>query len=1186
MKTKKLFMFISVSILGLFTFTSCKGHTHEYDSKYSYNEEAHWQKAMCEHTDEKQNYGSHTYGEFVVTKEATHEEDGSKKQTCSVCGYENIVVIEKLGHTYSNDWKNDATNHWHECSCGDKKDNAAHTYGEFVVTKDATHEEDGSKKQTCSVCGYENLVTIPALGHSYGTPSWAWDGYSGATATFPCENDTSHKEEVSATITSKVTKEATCEETGIRTYTATVIFGENTYTDTNTEVIQATGHTYGDFIFANAPTCENDGNVAHYQCSKCEKYFNAKKEEIDSIVIQATGHSEVIDAAVSATCESKGKTEGKHCSVCNKVLVAQQETEKLGHFIEKGICSVCGYVEPSLGLDFKLLEDGTYEIVGLGSCVKYNVLNIPDKYNGILVTSIGENAFLGSYFVDIIIPKTIKKIKADAFDNAFKNVYYNGTIEEWCNITFDKHTSNPKFYADNFYILDKNGTVEYNDTKFGLLTEVIIPNTITKIKAHSFNSFTSITSIEIPSSVTSIENDAFVGCTNLTSIEIPASVESIGDSAFYGCHRLVEVVNKSALTIEKGASSNGEIGCYALQIITDRKDSKLKTDNDFVLYEESEASTLLIRYNGDALDIEVPAKVTSIRSYAFYYCKNLTSITFQEGSKLTSIDSYAFYDCRNLTSIEIPASVESIGDAAFGYCINLRSIEIPASVTSIGVYTFYACRNLRSIEIPAGVESIGDNTFDSCENLRSITFEEGSKLTSIGLYAFYGCRNLTNIEIPANVESIGNSAFYGCFRLVEVVNHSLLEITNGSESYGHIGYYALKIITNEEKSKLYTDNDFVLYKESEDSIMLIGYNGNDTDIVIPSGVTSINSSAFYDYINLRSIEIPASVTSIGDDAFYGCYRLVEVVNHSLLEITKGSASYGYIGYYALQIITDRKDSKLYTDNDFVLYKEAEDSIILICYIGNAIDIVVPLGVTSINSYAFYDWKNLRSIEINASVTSIGDNAFEYCINLRSIEIKASVESIGDSAFEDCSKLVSITFEEGSKLTSIGNYAFRDCDSLTSIKIPAGVTRIGNYAFRNCSNLESIEIPTSVTSIGKYAFKNCSNLTSIKIPASVTSIGNYAFENCSNLESIEIPVSVESIGKDAFYDCYNLTSVYYTGTASDWANMDISDIGNSDLTDATIYYYSETEPSLNEEGTAYDDNYWHYVDGEVVVWTKL
>ena len=103
MKIKKVLMLISFSILGLVTFTSCGKHTHEFESTYSKDASAHWQKAICEHTDEKQNYGSHTYGEFVVTKEATHTEDGSKKQTCSVCGYENVVVIEKLGHTYSTD---------------------------------------------------------------------------------------------------------------------------------------------------------------------------------------------------------------------------------------------------------------------------------------------------------------------------------------------------------------------------------------------------------------------------------------------------------------------------------------------------------------------------------------------------------------------------------------------------------------------------------------------------------------------------------------------------------------------------------------------------------------------------------------------------------------------------------------------------------------------------------------------------------------------------------------------------------------------------------------------------------------------------------------------------------------------------------------------------------------------------
>ena len=196
------------------------------------------------------------------------------------------------------------------------------------------------------------------------------------------------------------------------------------------------------------------------------------------------------------------------------------------------------------------------------------------------------------------------------------------------------------------------------------------------------------------------------------------------------------------------------------------------------------------------------------------------------------------------------------------------------------------------------------------------------------------------------------------------------------------------------------------------------------------------------------------------NAFYGCYRLVEVINKSALEITNGSPNNGQIGYYALQIITDRIASKLYTYNDFVLYKESEASTLLISYNGNATDIVVPSGVTSIN----------------------------------------------------------------------------------------------RIAFQSCSNLTSIEIPASVTSIGSSAFSGCNNLTSIKIPASVTSIGSSAFEYCNNL-----------------------TSVYYTGTASNWDNISINS-GNSFLTDATIYYYSETEPS--EEG-----NYWHYVDGEIVVWTK-
>ena len=138
-----------------------------------------------------------------------------------------------------------------------------------------------------------------------------------------------------------------------------------------------------------------------------------------------------------------------------------------------------------------------------------------------------------------------------------------------------------------------------------------------------------------------------------------------------------------------------------------------------------------------------------------------------------------------------------------------------------------------------------------------------------------------------------------------------------------------------------------------------------------------------------------------------------------------------------------------------------------------------------------------------------------------------------------------------------------------------MTIIGDSAFYGCSSLTSITIPDSVTIIGDFAFNGCSSLTSIAISDSMTIIGEWAFSYCTSLTSITIPDSVTSIGEYAFSGCYNLKSVYYTGTAENWAEINIGS-DNSNLTNATIYFYSEAEPV--EEG-----NYWHYVDGVVTIW---
>ena len=92
---------------------------------------------------------------------------------------------------------------------------------------------------------------------------------------------------------------------------------------------------------------------------------------------------------------------------------------------------------------------------------------------------------------------------------------------------------------------------------------------------------------------------------------------------------------------------------------------------------------------------------------------------------------------------------------------------------------------------------------------------------------------------------------------------------------------------------------------------------------------------------------------------------------------------------------------------------------------------------------------------------------------------------------------------------------------------------------------------------------------------MTIIGNFAFSGCSSLTNIAISDEVASIGDYAFYNCSNLTSVYYTGTAENWAGISIGR-NNSNLTNATIYYYSETKPT----GTG---NWRHYVDGVATAW---
>ena len=160
----------------------------------------------------------------------------------------------------------------------------------------ATCETAGTSAHwKCDVCGklfsdaegktettLEKLA-IPATGHAYGAPVWKWNDDFTASATFTCGNDASHVETVNAAVTNEVTTAATCETTGVRTYTAKVTFEDKEYTDTKTEVIPATSHDT-ELVGAKDATCTEDGYTGNEVCKVCQTVV--KQGE----VIPALGH--------------------------------------------------------------------------------------------------------------------------------------------------------------------------------------------------------------------------------------------------------------------------------------------------------------------------------------------------------------------------------------------------------------------------------------------------------------------------------------------------------------------------------------------------------------------------------------------------------------------------------------------------------------------------------------------------------------------------------------------------------------------------------------------------------------------------------------------------------------------------------------------------------------------------------
>ena len=716
-----------------------------------------------------------------------------------------------------------------------------------------------------------------------------------------------------------------------------------------------------------------------------------------SVIISYSGNNGSV--TISGNVKLIDRDAFANCSKLKEVVISTTyndesqypQTPKIGDYA----FSNCQNLE-RINLGDNILTIGNYAFSG---CKKLTSIDIPQSAIYIL-----SGVFMGC--------SSLTAINVAATNEGYSSVD---------GVFFNKDKTQLICYPQNKegkkYIIPNSVTKLHNKSFYctNNLDTVIITSGVQTIEGAAFQDARSITSVILPNSITKIESMTFYGCNSLESIAIPSSVKTIGDRAFYNCTKLKPIyIPTTVISIGGDAFMNVPLIIYNGTATGSRWGAKAiikgEADYDGFVYADEEYKQL-VGYIGDETMIDIPATVTTIGDKTFSYCSGLKSVTIP--NTVTSISSTAFQGCNQLDTLQIYAN--SIG-TEFSNITSLKSIYIGATVTSIATDAFSNCTNLEEVEFYSN--TIG-TAFSQKTSLKNVII--GNTVETIESGAFAGCTNLKTVEIPSTVTTIGADAF---LNVKNIVNNSQATGSPwGALNVGGVEDDGGFIFSDSQKTNLVgyvgAGGDITI----PNTVVSIAEKafancGNLTSVTISSTVASIALDAFSGCGSLTTIDvvsdnenfsaangilfnkdkttiircleaksatytIPSTVTRIADSAFYNCKKITSI---TLADDLVGIGYGAFAGCTLLKFNNQSNASYLgKTGNNYFALIAANSTDITECTINSNCKVIAE--------DAFQNCSSLSEITIPMSVTNINKNAFKGCNSL-TIKCKAVSQPAG------------------------------------------------------------------------------------------------------------------------------------------------------------------------------------------------